>query len=784
MAPDKLQNTRPGGGDKRIVALICLLLVAAVFLVFGQTVHYDFLNYDDGEQIYEHPVIKNGVSWQGFVWVLTHSDDGHWIPLNKLSHMLDCQLYGLKPGGHHLTNVLLHAATAIFLFLVLRRMMGLRSDKSVGVTAPPAGALWPSAFVAAVFAVHPLRVESVAWVAERKDVLSGFFFMLTFWAYARHAQRLSAVAGRPPGAVGVNPALAPRRWTIDYYLALLFFACGLMSKAIVIMLPLLLLLLDFWPLNRFPQPGAAAANNRPKRRSVFQQLVLEKIPFFVPIVAVGAGLLFSRDRNNVLVAVALQNGQGLLPQKYVQPLAQAGNALLTPLVYLKQMFLPAGLVVFSPPDQNIPLWEICLATIFLAAVTALVWVRRWKQPYLLTGWFWYLVMLAPILVLIQRGAESRCDRYTYLPQIGLYLLLTWAAVDWCAGWRHRRALLGGLATVILATLILCARAQTTHWRNSESLWLHALACNPANAFAHQNLGNVFALEGRSTEAIAEFQQAIRLKPDDTEAHYNLAVTFAAQGRDAEAAEHYRQAIQFNPRHAEACNNLGSLLAGKGRPEEAVKQFQQAVQIKPDYVEARYNLGIALAALGRFDEAIGQFQTAVQLKPDYVAAHLNVGNLLAAQNRLDDAAGHYRRAIELSPGFVLAHYRLAITLQAQRNYGAAIAEFRRVLELDPGQLAARVDLAWLLATCPEPSLRNGNGAIDLAREAARLSPDELPQLLDTLAAAYAEAGQFPKAVATAQRAVDLANARHDPVMAGVIRTRLQLYEMNFPYHERP
>jgi tetratricopeptide (TPR) repeat protein len=631
---------------------VCFFLVMATWLVFGQTLRFEFVNYDDAVQVYEVPQVVNGLTLKGILWAFTHRHYGHWIPLNTISHMLDSQLYGLQAGGHHFTNVLLHAATAILLFLVLRQMTT---------------AIWPSAFVAAVFAVHPLHVESVAWVSERKDVLSGFFLMLTLWAYARYVQNQSGIKGRESGGSPADRAITSRPWSPDYGLVLLFFACGLMSKLMVATLPMVLLLLDYWPLNRFAQPPTGGAGSGKGWRWIPKPLILEKLPLLGIICLAGLGIFFARPENGMTM--------GTPPQ-----LLQTGRALLTPLAYLWQMVYPVGLSVSPPtPAMAPPVWEVTLGTILLVAISVAFFLWRRTRPYLLVGWSWYLVMLAPILVLIGKGMELRCDRYTYLPQIGLYLLLAWAAADLCAGWRYRRVVLGGLALVILAALIFCARVQTSYWRNSESLWTHTLACTSDNAVAHNNLGTVFFQQKRMDEAIAHFQQSLEIKPDYAEAHYNLA----------------------------------TVLLQQGRTDEAIAHFQKAVEIKPDHASAHKNLGIAFFQQGRMDEAIAHFQQSLEIKPDQV--------------------------------------------EIQNN------------------------LAWLLATCPQASLRNGNQAVELAQRANQLTGNNNPNLLCTLAAAYAEAGRFSEAVETAQRALQLAETYSNPALADDIRSELKLYQAGVPFH---
>jgi tetratricopeptide (TPR) repeat protein len=460
------------------------------------------------------------------------------------------------------------------------------------------------------------------------------------------------------------------------------------------------------------------------------------------------------------------------------------NGLAGYAAYLFQTLWPDNLAVFYPYPARVPGWEIAGAGLLLLFVTALAVGLARRFPYLPVGWLWFLGMLVPVIGIVQVGGQARADRYTYLPQIGLCLLVAWGARDLAASRRRWRPLLGAGALMAIAALSVCAWKQTAHWRNSETLWNHALACTPNNAFAHDNLGDIFILKGRPEEAIGQFQLAIRIKPDDAEAYYNLGVILASGGKDVEALEDYRLAVQFNPNHVDAHNNLGSLLAKQGQIAEAIEQFQQAVQVKADGTEARYNLGVALAAQGRREEAAGQFRQVIQFKPDHAAAHYHLANLLAAEGRREEAVEHYRRAVESMPNLVPAHYQLGVAWQTQRNFGAAITEYQKVLELYPGHLPARLNLAWLLATCPEASIRNGPRAVELARPAVQLAGTASPQVFDTLAAAYAEAGRFSEAVQAARQACDLAGAQPEGPLASAILARLRLYEANTPYHEKP
>jgi protein O-mannosyl-transferase len=737
----------------RQVVCVGIFLVLAVLAVFGRTAGFGFVNYDDKSYVYDNPVVQRGLTLKGAVWALTYGKIGHWHPLTWLSHMADCQAYGLWAGGHHLTNVVLHAAAAVLLFLALREMT--RS-------------LWRSAFVAAVFAIHPLRVESVAWVAERKDVLSGVFFMLTLWAYARYARQPSR--GR-------------------YAAVAVLYGLGLLCKNMLVTLPFVLLLLDWWPLGRMS-------------RASLSRLVKEKIPLF--LLSLGSCVA------TVLVP------EKVFDSARVPFLERLGNAVVSYGIYLRQIVYPAGLAIpYLNPPGGLPFWKIALSFVLLAAISISVWVCRKGRPYLLVGWLWYLGMLVPAIGFIQISYYAHADRYTYLPGIGLVLAGTWAMGDWSVGWKQRRAVLGGLMAAVIGALMICAWIQTGYWKSSETLWNHTLACTTDNYVAHYNLGLALdhkgrvdeaiaqyqkALEinadnaevhnnlgmdlmekGKADEAIAHFQEALQIKPDFAEAHFNLGNTLREKGRMDEAITHYQKALQINPDYLAAHNNLGNLLRQTGRMDEAITHFQRALAINPGDAPAHYNLGTALQQEGRVDEAITQYQNALQIDPDDVDAHNNLGSALRQKGRVDEAISHYQAALKIKPDFAEAHYNLGNVFLQMGNASEAIAHFQQALEIKPGQPGAQNNLAWLLATCPEASLRNGAKAVELARQANALTGGENPLMLHTLAAALAEAGRFSEAMETAQHALGLAEAQANTGLAGALQSEMKLYQAGMPFH---
>ena len=540
---------------------VCSLLVLAVGLVFGQTVRHEFFNFDDNLYVYENRQVSAGLSAEGIYWAFADRHSANWHPLTWLSLMADCQVYGLHAGGHHVSNDVLHAATAVLLFLVLWRMTG---------------GFWPSALVAAIFALHPLRVESVAWVTERKDVLSGLFFMLTLAAYVHHAGG-AGKRGQSPfvrstrRAVPANgdcplfPAHRPFSWG-HYLLLVVVFALGLLAKQSLVTLPLVLLLLDWWPLRR---TGTAAT-----RFSLPWSLIVEKIPLFLLSIAASAVAVWAASETQT-------------PDEPLPFWWRIGNALISSVAYLGQFFCPLGLAAFYPrPGLDLPIWKICGAFFILAAITAGSWACRRRYSYLLMGWLWYLVVLLPAIGLVQVGIGAMADRFSYLPHIGLCIALVWGAAEllrrrpfWQSAW-------GIAAASVLAALMGCAWRQTSFWRDSETLWTHTLACTSQNFVAHNCLGQALADRNRWGEAIAEYREALEIKPDSADALNNLGLALFRLQRLPEAIVEYRKALEIEPDHAKAHNNLAVVLAGRGCLGEAIKHYHKALELKPDYAQAQ------------------------------------------------------------------------------------------------------------------------------------------------------------------------------------------------------
>ena len=590
-------------------------------MVFAQTLRYDFVNYDDPTYVYQNARITSGINLSNVAWSFTHVHSGNWHPLTTVTHMLDCQLHGLNAGWHHLTNVVLHCLAVVLLFVALARMTG---------------ALWRSVFVAAVFAVHPLHVESVAWIAERKDVLSAVFFTLTLLAYLHYTR--SPSIGR-------------------YLVVALVIALGLMSKPMLVTLPFILLLLDYWPLGRFEA-----------RKSNTVRLVLEKI-----------SLIAFSGISSIVTFLAQRGAIGWTEQ--LPMWERLSNAFVAYVVYIRQMFWPKGLAVFYPhPENRLPVWEVGLALIVLAGITAVAFFFRRKAPYFVTGWLWYLGMLVPVIGLLQVGWQGHADRYTYLPQIGLYIAVTWAITDLTRSWRYQRTALSTAAVLVVAALSYCAWGQTSYWRNSETLFTHTLAVTSNNDVALNNLGIIFLDKGELDEAISKLQAAIDLRPENAPAHDNLAKALLKKGRIAEAMVHYRKFLKLEPANVEARNTLGTVLIQQGHVKEAIEQWREALATQPENGNAESNL------------------------------------------------------------------------------------------------------AWVFATCPDDSIRDGTRAADLGERALRISGGKIAMIYKVLAAAYAENGRFADAVETAQRGADLATIQGNPGLAAELQSNIALYQSGRPLRD--
>ena len=650
-------------------AFVLLTLVTAG--VYGQVWNFGFINYDDPIYVTDNVVVRKGLTWEGIRWAFTTNAANIWHPLTWLSHMLDVSLFGLDPGFHHLVNLLFHLLNTSLLFLVLKTATG---------------ACWRSAFVAALFALHPLHVESVAWIAERKDVLSTFFWLLTMGAYVLYARR--------PGI--------PR-----YLPVLLFFSLGLMAKPMLVSLPLILLLMDYWPLGRLPErrapvdppkaPAQPAERDRKKAkkkkaveplpepvkgkgRNPATLLLLEKIPLVV-----FAGI-FS------FVAFYTQQKGGALSSLEAYPLGvRLANAVVSYARYLFKMLWPVDLAFFYPFVREIPAWQIFVSAVLLLAVSIAVVHFARRFPYLAFGWAWYLVTLLPVIGIVKVGEAAMADRYTYITLIGPFVAATWGGYDLAARWTRGKEAMAAAALLLVIALAAATFVQAGNWKNSATLFRHALAVTENNFMAHTNLAAALIDEGRLDEALPHLETAAKIRPDFPNARYNLGVIGMRKGKNDEALGHFKATLRVDPNFTRASYYAGLLHLQRAESAEAVQQFQgalaaggpdpqvfaaladalamssryeealycyeRALALNPDAVEVRYNAARILIAMGRVDEAIGHLREAVRIKPDYARAHNNLGSALLMQKRLDEAAYHFQEAVRIDPGYTMARENL-------------------------------------------------------------------------------------------------------------------------------
>ncbi len=576
---------------------ICVFLIALTWAVFDQTFRHQFINYDDPLYVLDNAHVRAGLTWHGIAWAFTHVHSQNWHPLTTMSHMLDCQLFGVQPGWHHFVNVLLHSADAVLLFLLLEQMTSGQSR---------AGTIWVSAFVAAVFSIHPLHVESVAWIAERKDVLSGVFFMLALLSYGWYARRPSV--GR-------------------YVTMSILFACGLMSKPMLVTTPLILLLLDYWPLERF-------------ERSTITKLVIEKIPLFA--LSIGSCIATLWAQNFALGSTEY------LPLKW-----RTTNAIVAYFDYVRQMFWPVDLIPFYVHSENrLEIWRLLLAAITLIAITAIAFARRRQNPYLIVGWFWYLVMLVPVIGLIQVGLQGRADRYTYLPQIGLYIAIVWLVRDLTKDWRHQRAILAAAAAVVVGGLSILSWRQATHWRDTETLWRHTLAVTPDSDVAHAGLAGILFVRGQIDASIDHYERALSLRDGNVAAHYGLGKALTAERKTDEAIFHFQKALSIQPDNTAASNDLGVLFASKGEITNAISVWRQTLSFDPDNSAALNDLAWVLATAADAElrdggEAVELAQRAIRSGGENPIVLRSLAAALAETDQFTEAAAMAERGKALA-----------------------------------------------------------------------------------------------------------------------------------------
>jgi protein O-mannosyl-transferase len=729
---------------KPLVIFTYAILILSTLLVFWQVRNYGFV-YDDIDYVSENPHVLGGLSRDGIIWAFTTGHASNWHPLTWLSHMLDCHLFGRKPGSMHLTNLFLHLANVLLLFTIFKRMTGT---------------LWPSAFVAAAFALHPMHVESVAWIAERKDVLSTFFLLLTLAAYVSYVKQPSI---------------------FRYIVTLVLFAVGLMAKPMLVTLPFLLLLLDYWPLGRF--------DRQPRRpdptgdgRATLHRLVIEKNPFFV-LAAISSVITF-----------LIQHAGGSVANIAIIPLhSRLANAFLSYAKYVGKMFWPQNLAVYYPLDAiSFAMAQVAMSILLLLVISILVIWFGHRRKYLPVGWFWFVGTLLPVIGLVQVGGQAYADRYTYIPYIGLFIMIAWGLSELLSKWPKRDIALGMVAAIALATMGTVTYRQVGNWKNGVTLFTHAIEVTQNNYLAHNNRGVDYNERGRLQEAIEDIKEAIRIKPDYTDAYYNLGiaygnltrwqeaidaykqairikpdyaqayndlgVAYSSLGRGTEAMEAYTQAIRIKPDYADAYNNLGAAFNGLGRGTEAIEAYKQAIKIKPDNARAYNDLGVAYSSLGRGTEAMEAYTQAIRIKPDYADAYCNLGGTYNELGRLQEAIDAYKRAIKITPDYAKAHYNLGLAYSRLGRLQEAIEDFSSAIRIKPDYVEAYNNRGIVYA-----NLGRMQEAIGDLKEAIRIKPDNV-EAYNNLGVTYGGLGRGAEAAEAFEQVIrispDYAEGRYN------------------------
>ncbi len=690
--------------ERRINALICIGIIAATLAAYEPIRYNDFVSYDDSVYITENEDIKAGITWQSLAQAFTKPHFYMWHPLTTLSHMLDYELFGLNPFEHHLVSVLLHITNALLLFWIITNVTG---------------GIWPGAFIAAVFALHPLQVESVAWAAERKTVISGMFWLLTMAAYIHYARR--------PGA---------RR----YALVLIVFGFCIMTKPVVITLPLALLLLDYWPLERIKW-GHDTKGHKPEER-VFQEfsvgrLLSEKIPLLVMSAILG-----------VITYIAQKSGGSVITLERIQFGHRIANVFVSYIRYIGKLIWPSKLAVFYPrEDLSMAMVILCILLFLLITIFSIY--SGLRKKYFIVGWLWFLGTLVPVIGIVQSGMQAMANRYMYIPMLGLLVISTCFVKELIAARPRYKNIAAAAAGIVLLSLIITTRMQVGHWRNSLTLFKYTLEISSNNEIAENSYGAALCREGRIAEAIPYFRNAIRIAP----------------------------------LHFEARNNLAKALLKEGYYDKAVERFNELLRAKKDSAKIYYNLAMAQNGLKRYNEAIESFTKALELEGQDSDAYVYRGIAFLATKRVDEAISDFQKAIELDDKSAVAYINLGMAYLHEKEYEQAIQSWSKALEFEPANVEVLNSLAWLLATTGEVTTQDINNAIDYAERACELTNNERPDVLDTLAAAYAAAGRFEEAKQTAEQALMLAKDKGQETLTADIEKHLKLYKAGKRYKEK-
>jgi len=744
--------------ERRQKLIIGLGLIAATLAAYEPIRHNGFVSYDDPQYITENADIKAGITWQSLGRSFIQPHYFMWHPLTTLSHKLDWQLFGSNPLGHHLVSLVFHIVNALLLFWILTNITG---------------STLPSAFVAAVFALHPLQVESVAWAAERKTVLSGLFWLLTIAVYIWFTKR---------------PSLKR-----NIFLFLVYGLC-IMTKPVVVTLPLVLLLLDYWPLERF-------------EKASIKRLVVEKIP-----------LLTLSAILSVITFAAQHKGGAVVALEKICLRDRIGNMFTSYAGYIGKTIWPKGLAVIYPYRSTSfsDVGTVGCIILFILMLFLSVYTRR-RRKYVTVGLLWYIGTLVPVIGLIQSGSQAMANRYMYIPILGLLIIVAWGVKDLISDKRNLQIVAAISAGAVLTTALILTRTQVRYWQDSLTLFEHTLRVTENNQIAENsygcalfdlgreneailhlnkavkisplfkdarcNLGKVFLKEGKFNEAIACFNEVIKQDEDFAEAHYNLGLALGKQKRYDEAIQHFNKVLKIDPHYPDAYKKIGLALYESGRNDEAIALFNRILQKNEGSAEAHYNLAVVLGRQKKFDEAIEHLAKALKIDPNYPDARNRMGLAMLATDRFNEAIEYFKESLRSNTRQAEVYANLGSTYHQLGEYEQAISNLTRAVELDPNNADTLNNLAWTLATVNDSSLQDANRAIGLARRACELTGDKKAEHLDTLAAAYAAAGRFEEAVKTAGQAIETAKTEGREDLVSEIQGRMELYKTGKRYLQK-
>ncbi len=692
-----------------ILVLICALLAIAIIVVYWQVINFDFINFDDHLYITENHIIIQGITLTGIRWAFTSMYAANWHPLTWISHMLDVQLFGMNPGMHHLTNVIFHTLNTLLLFFVLQKMTG---------------ALWRSAAVAALFALHPLHVESVAWISERKDVLSTFFWLLTMVGYYWYVQNSSFKR---------------------YYLVVFIFILGLLSKPMLVTLPFALLLLDVWPLKRLGGDvqiewiGGNQSCNKVRFSSRWPQLSLlirEKIPLII-LAIISSGVTFYAQRN----------GGAVQPFEHLHFSTRLINSVISYTGYLGKMLLPINLAVLYPYPGSFHPIEVIISLLIILFITFMTLLFAKQLPYLLVGWFWYLGTLIPVIGIVQVGQQSMADRYTYLPLVGIFIMIVWGLADLIAHWQYRQLATGVFTPLLLIFLMWTSWVQVSYWKNSETLFNHTLELTKNNYLAHNNLGIALFHRGDVQAAIRQYQDSLKINPHFENAHFNLGRALAEEKHFDEAVDQFQECIKMNPQDGGVYNNLGNIMAVKGNLNDAIKYYTEALHIDSHQERVYYNLGVIYIQKGNIKKAIGYFIDAIHEKSGYVDAINALESARTAQKKRDDLILRIREMIKSEPNNTILITKLGSIYMQQGNYDEAISEYQKALSINTNFIDAMYGLVLVYSDCNESTK-----ALNMLQNIRLIQPGN-PDVYYNIACIYAKQNMSDKSIEWLKQSIE-------------------------------